>query len=211
MNTMELIRQCGIVPVIVINEAENAVPAAQALLDGGIGVIEITFRTAAALDAIAAVASQVPGMLVGAGTVLTVAQLDAAIAAGAKFVVSPGMDIELVQAALERNIPILPGAVTPSEIMAGLKLGVRTFKFFPAANYGGIATIKSLAAPFTDIMFVPTGGISEKNASEYLQYSRIAAIGGSWMATGEMISAGRFDEIREKTREAVALLRSVRP
>ena len=211
MNTMERVRQCGIVPVIVINDAKNAVPTAQALLDGGISVIEITFRTAAARDAIAAVARNVPEMLVGAGTVLTLEQMDAAIAAGAEFIVSPGMDAELVQAANERNIPILPGAVTPSEIMVGLKLGIRTFKFFPAENYGGIATIKSLGAPFTDIMFVPTGGISEKNVADYLQNKRIAAIGGSWMATGEMISAGRFDEIREKTRQAVELLRTIRP
>lgn len=210
MTVMEQVSKCGIVPVIVLNDADKAVPLAKALLAGGITVMEITFRTAAARDSIAAVSKEVPEMLVGAGTVITIEQMDAAIAAGAKFLVSPGSDVELIKAAAERNCPLLPGAVTPSEIMAGLKLGVKMFKFFPAENYGGLATLKSLGAPFTDISFVPTGGISEKNVASYLENRRIAAVGGSWMAPAKLIDAGDFDAIEEKTREAVSLLKSIR-
>lgn len=210
MTVMEQVSKCGIVPVIVLNDANKAVPLAKALLAGGITVMEITFRTAAASESIAAVSREVPEMLVGAGTVITIDQMDAAIAAGAKFLVSPGSDIELIKAAAERKCPILPGAVTPSEIMAGLKLGIKMFKFFPAENYGGLATLKSLGAPFTDISFVPTGGISEKNVSAYLENSRISAVGGSWMAPAKLIDAGDFATIEEKTREAVALLKSIR-
>ena len=189
MTVMEQVSKCGIVPVIVLNDANKAVPLAKALLAGGITVMEITFRTAAASESIAAVSREVPEMLVGAGTVITIDQ---------------------IKAAAERKCPILPGAVTPSEIMAGLKLGIKMFKFFPAENYGGLATLKSLGAPFTDISFVPTGGISEKNVSAYLENSRISAVGGSWMAPAKLIDAGDFATIEEKTREAVALLKSIR-
>ncbi len=211
MNTFQQIEQCGIVPVIVLNDAARAVPLAKALLAGGIGVIEITFRTAAAREAIARIAAEVPAMLVGAGTILTLEQLDAAIAAGARFLVSPGLDADLVRAAQARDITILPGAVTPSEIMQGLKLGLDVFKFFPAENYGGLATIKALAAPFGKIRFMPTGGVSEKNVSDYLKNPKIAAVGGSWMAPGDLIDAGDFAEIQRRTEQAVALLRSIRP
>lgn len=211
MNTMEKVARCGIVPVIVINDAAKAVPLAKALLAGGINVIEITFRTAAAREAIASVAREVPGMIVGAGTVLTEEQVESAVTAGARFLVSPGMDPDVIKAAQARNCPILPGVVTPSEVITGLKLGIKTFKFFPAENYGGLSTIKSLCAPFTDINFIPTGGINEKNVSDYLKYDRIAAIGGSWMAPAKLIDTDQFDEIEAKTKEAVALLRSIRP
>ena len=211
MNTMEKVARCGIVPVIVINDAAQAVPLAKALLAGGINVIEITFRTAAAREAIAAVAREVPDMIVGAGTVLTEEQVASAVAAGARFLVSPGMDADVIKAAQALNCPILPGVVTPSEVITGLKLGIKTFKFFPAENYGGLSTIKSLCAPFTAINFIPTGGINEKNVADYLKYDRIAAIGGSWMAPAKLIDSGRFDEIEAKTKEAVALLRSIRP
>jgi 2-dehydro-3-deoxyphosphogluconate aldolase/(4S)-4-hydroxy-2-oxoglutarate aldolase len=210
MTIMKQISECGIVPVIVLNDASKAVPLARALLAGGINVMEITFRTAAARDSIAAVSREVPEMIVGAGTVITVAQMDAAIAAGARFLVSPGLDTELVEAASQRNCPLLPGAVTPSEIMTGLKLGVQVFKFFPAENYGGLATLKSLGAPFAGISFVPTGGISAKNVVPYLENKRIMAVGGSWMAPANLIDAGDYAAIEALTKEAVELLRSVR-
>jgi 2-dehydro-3-deoxyphosphogluconate aldolase / (4S)-4-hydroxy-2-oxoglutarate aldolase len=211
MNTIQQIEKCGIVPVIVINNIAQAVPLARALLAGGIQVIEITFRTAAAREALASIRAEVPEMLAGAGTILSLGQMETALAAGAGFLVSPGMDADLVRSAQERRITILPGAVTPSEIMQGLKLGVDVFKFFPAENYGGLATLKSLSGPFPGIRFVPTGGISEKNAADYLKNPKVAAIGGSWMAPGDLIDAGDFAEIRRRTELAVALLRSIRP
>lgn len=208
--TMTRIAKCGIVPVIVLNDAKNAVPLAKVLLAGGIDVMEITFRTAAARESIEAVSREVPEMLVGAGTVLNTHQMQDAISAGAKFLVSPGSDSELIQAAAAAGCPLLPGAVTPSEIMAGLKLGVKVFKFFPAENYGGLATLKSLGAPFTDISFVPTGGISDKNIRPYLENKRVMAIGGSWMAPADLVDSGDFAKIEQLTRDAVELLGSVR-
>ncbi|NLW12644.1 MAG: bifunctional 4-hydroxy-2-oxoglutarate aldolase/2-dehydro-3-deoxy-phosphogluconate aldolase [Clostridiaceae bacterium] len=207
---MTRIAKCGIVPVIVLNDAKKAVPLAQALLAGGIDVMEITFRTAAARESIEAVSREVPEILVGAGTVLNKKQMDEAIGAGAKFLVSPGSDSELIQAAAAAGCPLLPGAVTPSEIMAGLKLGVKVFKFFPAENYGGLATLKSLGAPFADISFVPTGGISDKNIRPYLENKRVMAVGGSWMAPAALVDAGDFVAIEQLTRDAVKLLRSIR-
>lgn len=207
---MTRIAKCGIVPVIVLNDAKKAVPLAQALLAGGIDVMEITFRTAAARESIEAVSREVPEILVGAGTVLNQKQMDEAISAGAKFLVSPGSDSELIQAAAAAGCPLLPGAVTPSEIMAGLKLGVKVFKFFPAENYGGLATLKSLGAPFADISFVPTGGISDKNIRPYLENKRVMAVGGSWMAPAALVDAGDFVAIEQLTRDAVKLLRSIR-
>lgn len=208
--TMTRLAKCGIVPVIVLNDAKNAVPLAKALLAGGIDVMEITFRTAAARESIEAVSREVPEMLVGAGTVLNTQQMQDAISAGAKFLVSPGSDSELIQAAAAAGCPLLPGAVTPSEIMAGLKLGVKVFKFFPAENYGGLATLKSLGAPFTDISFVPTGGISDKNIRPYLENKRVMAVGGSWMAPADLVDSGDFAKIEQLTRDAVELLGSVR-
>ncbi len=211
MDAFEKIKLCGIIPVVVLNRAEQAIPAAKALLAGGINVMEITYRTAAASDAIAFVSQELPDMFVGAGTILTVDQLKNAVQSGSKFIVSPGLDIDLIQMAQAAGTSILPGAVTPSEIMMGLKLGITTFKFFPSENYGGLSTIKSLCAPFTDINFVPTGGITENNVTEYLKYRRIAAVGGSWMIPSLLIDEGRFDEIEERTHQAVRLLRMVRP
>ena len=208
---MDQIVACGIVPVIVLRDADKAVPVARALLDGGISVIEVTFRTKAAPQAIRNIRAALPTMLAGAGTILSEGQLAEAMDAGAQFVVSPGLDADLVRAAMVKDCPILPGAVTPSEIMAGLRLGIEVFKFFPAGNYGGLSTIRSLSAPFSGIRFVPTGGVSEKNLAEYLSCPCVTAVGGSWMATPEMIDAGDFDGIRTRTAEAVALLRSIRP
>ena len=210
MFTMEQLTSCGIVPVVVLNDAECAVPTAKALLAGGINVMEITFRTAAAKASIAHVADAVPEMIVGAGTVVNVAQLFDAVEAGAKFIVSPGSDPEVIQEAIRLNVPIIPGVVTPSEIMAGLKLGIQVFKFFPAESYGGLKTIKALCGPFPQIRFIPTGGISQANVCEYFRNPKIQAVGGSWMVTSAMIEAGDYAEITAKSAAATALFKEIR-
>lgn len=210
MTIASRIERCGIVPVVVLNEVSRAVDTARALLSGGIDVIEITFRTAAAAESIAAVSAALPEMLVGAGTVINTAQLDEAIAAGAKFIVSPGSDEVLIAAAMERGIPIFPGVVTPGEIMMGLRHGIEIFKFFPAESFGGLKTIAALCAPFPGIRFVPTGGISEKNAADYFANKRIAAVGGSWMVSADMIGSGDYEGITRKSAEAVEICRQAR-
>lgn len=203
---LDKIRACGIVPVVKLNDPEKAVPLAEALMRGGINVIEITFRTAAAPEAIAEVTGKVPEMLVGAGTVLTVEQLHAARDAGAKFIVSPGLSAAVAKEAQASSLPILPGVVTPSEICLGLELGLKIFKFFPAENYGGISTVKALSAPFGDISFVPTGGINAKNAADYWKFPKVWAVGGSWMVPEKLIDRGNFDEITRLSDEAVELM-----
>lgn len=210
MVSMEQLSACGIVPVVVLNNVNDAVPTAKALLAGGINVMEITFRTAAAPDCIAAVAKQVPEMIVGAGTIINPEQLRQAVAAGAQFIVSPGSDAETIQEANRLNVPIVPGVVTPSEIMMGLKLGVKVFKFFPAEAYGGLKTIKNLCGPFPQIKFIPTGGISQANAEDYLKHPKIQAIGGSWMVSAAMVEAGQFDEITAKSKAATDLVKQIR-
>lgn len=201
---------CGIVPVVVLEEVAQALPVAQALLAGGINVMEITFRTAAAKESIATVAREMPEMMVGAGTVVNLRQLEEAAQAGAQFIVSPGSSAELIKASLERQLAIVPGVATPSEIMIGLELGLKVFKFFPAETYGGLKAIKALSGPFPQIRFIPTGGIKQDNAGEYLKNPGIIAVGGSWMVSADLIRAGRFDEITERSRMAVELARAVR-
>jgi len=210
MVSLEQVAACGIVPVVVLNKVEDAVPTAKALLAGGINVMEITFRTAAAADCIAKVSAEVPEMIVGAGTVVNVEQLRQAVEAGAKFIVSPGSDEEVIKEAAKLDVGIVPGAVTPSEIMLGLKLGLKVFKFFPAEAFGGLKTIKNLCGPFPQIKFVPTGGISQANADEYLKFPKIQAVGGSWMVTAAMIEAGQFDEITAKSKAATDLVKEIR-
>ena len=210
MLSLEQVSACGIVPVVVLNKVEDAVPTAKALLAGGINVMEITFRTAAAPACIAKVAAEVPEMIVGAGTIVNVEQLHQAVEAGAKFIVSPGSLEEVIREAAKLDVGIVPGVVTPSEIMMGLNLGVKVFKFFPAEAYGGLKTIKNLCGPFPQIKFVPTGGISQANADEYLKHPKIQAIGGSWMVTAAMIEAGQFDEITAKSRAATDLVKEIR-
>lgn len=179
---LDKIKHCGIVPVVAPDDAAKAVPFAKALLAGGIDVIEIAFRTAAAPDAVAAICANVPEMTVGAGTVLTLDQLAQAKSAGARFIVSPGLDAEIVQSAQKSGLEIIPGAVTPTEITQALKLGVNTVKFFPARIYGGAAAIKALSAPFAGVKFMPTGGIDQTNAESYLKLPQVIAVGGSWTA-----------------------------
>ena len=151
-----------------------------------------------------------PEMLVGAGTVLTTEQVDRAVAAGAKFIVSPGFDPEIVDYCLEKEILVLPGCVTPSEVAQGVKRGLKVLKFFPAEQYGGVATIKAMAAAYVGIQFMPTGGINPKNVKDYLACDKIFACGGSWMVKGDMIEAGEFDKIEALTKEAVAIIKEVR-
>ena len=210
MITVEQVAACGVVPVVVLEDAEQAVPTAKALLAGGITAMEITFRTAAAKDSIAKVAREVPEMLVGAGTVINVEQLHDAVEAGAKFIVSPGSDPEVIAEAMKLNVPITPGVVTPSEIMMGLKLGVKVFKFFPAETYGGLKAIKALSGPFPQIRFIPTGGINQQNAAEYYKNPKIVAVGGSWMVTKDMVAAGDFEGITAKSKAATDLFKEIR-
>ena len=210
MLTVEQAAACGVVPVVVLDDAEQAVPTAKALLKGGINAMEITFRTAAAKASIAKVAEEVPEMIVGAGTVVNLQQLHDAVEAGAKFVVSPGSDPEVIAEAQKLGVGVLPGVVTPSEIMMGLKLGIKVFKFFPAETYGGLKTIKALCGPFPQIKFLPTGGINQNNAAEYFKNPKILAVGGSWMITKDMVNAGAFDEIAEKSAAATALFKEIR-
>ena len=167
MLTVEQAAACGVVPVVVLDDAELAVPTAKALLKGGINAMEITFRTAAAKASIAKVAAEVPEMIVGAGTVINVEQLHDAVEAGAKFIVSPGSDADVISEAAKIGVAMIPGVVTPSEIILGLKLGIKVFKFFPAESYGGLKTLKALSGPFPQIKFIPTGGISQANGADY--------------------------------------------
>ena len=210
MLTIDQVAACGVVPVVVLEDAAQAVPTAKALLKGGINAMEITFRTAAARDSIANVAREVPEMIVGAGTVINVEQLHAAVEAGAQFIVSPGSDADIIQEAMKLGVAVTPGVVTPSEIMLGLRLGVKVFKFFPAETYGGLKAIKALSGPFPQIKFLPTGGINQQNAAEYFKNPKIQAVGGSWMCTKDMISAGDFDAITEKSRAATDLFKEIR-
>ena len=210
MLNIEQVAACGVVPVVVLEDAEQAVPTAKALLAGGINAMEITFRTAAAKDSIAKVAREVPEMIVGAGTVINVDQLHDALDAGAKFIVSPGTSEEVIAEAVKLNVPVAPGVVTPSEIMIGLKYGLKVFKFFPAESYGGLKTIKALSGPFPQIKILPTGGINQNNAEEYFKNAKIVAVGGSWMVTKDMVVAGDFAGITEKSAAATALFKQIR-
>lgn len=202
MDILERLSLCGVVPVVVIDDATNAVPTAEALLAGGIDVMEITFRTAAAKDAIKNVAELCPDMLVGAGTVLTLEQCKTAVEAGAKFIVAPGFDEEVVRWCIENKIAVTPGCVTPTEIMAAMKCGLEVVKFFPSGEYGGLATMKALSGPFGGIKFIPTGGVNGKNLNEYISAPFIHAVGGSWVCPKAAIAARNFDNITALAKDA---------
>ena len=204
------VQELGVVPVVVLNDAKDAAPLAKALCEGGLPCAEVTFRTDAAEESIRIMAEQFPEMLLGAGTVLTTEQVDRAVAAGAKFIVSPGFDPEIVDYCLSKNILVLPGCITPSEVAQAVKRGLKVIKFFPAEQAGGVAMIKAMGAPYTMVKFMPTGGISAKNLSEYLSCSNIVCCGGSWMVKGDLITEGKFDEITALTKEAVELVKSIR-
>lgn len=206
----EKISQFGLVPVVVLEDERDALPLAKALVEGGLPVAEVTFRTAAAESSIKKMCEAYPDMVVGAGTVLNIEQVEKAVAAGAKFIVSPGFDEEIVDYCLEKNIPVYPGTVTPSELSKAVGRGLSVVKFFPAEQYGGVNTIKALSAPFTTVKFMPTGGVNAKNLKDYLSCKKIVACGGSWMVKGDLIKAQEFEKIKELTKEAVALVKEIR-
>ncbi len=203
LDVLKKIEEIGIVPVVKINRASDAVPLAKALCEGGLPCAEVTFRTAAAADAIRAIAKEVPEMLVGAGTVLTTEQADAAMAAGAKFLVSPGLNPAVVKYCVEKGYPITPGCANPSDIEQALSFGLDVVKFFPAEAAGGLPMIKAMSAPYGSLKFMPTGGINAGNLNTYLDFPKILACGGSWMVKPDMIDAGDFDGIRKLAKQAV--------
>lgn len=206
-----------LLPVIVLEDAGDAAPLASALVAGGLPVAEVTFRTPAAADAIRAMvdagltAPDGTDLLVGAGTVVTPAQVDAAVAAGARFVVSPGLSRAVVERCAEHSVLVLPGTATASEIQAALAMGLRAVKFFPAATSGGAAAIRALAAPFPQMRFVPTGGITAADVGEYLALPAVLAAGGSWMVPASAVAAGNFAEVERLTAAAVAATRTAAP
>ena len=206
----EKFQKFGVVPVVVLEDTKDAAPLAKALVEGGLPCAEVTFRTEAAEASIRLMAEQYPEMLIGAGTVLTKEQVDAAVKAGAKFIVSPGFDPEIVDYCLEKEIPVLPGCISPSEVAQAVKRGLNIVKFFPAEAAGGLAMIKAMAAPYTSLKFMPTGGINAKNLEEYLSCDKILCCGGSWMVKGDLVKAGKFDKIREMTKEARQLVDAIR-
>ena len=208
--TLEKLGQYGIVPVVVLNDSKDAEPLADALCEGGLACAEVTFRTKAAAESIKIMSEKHPEMLVGAGTVLTVEQVDEAVAAGAKFIVSPGLNSEVVKYCLDKNIAITPGVVTPSEMEQAIELGLNIVKFFPAEPSGGLSMIKAVSAPYTMLKFMPTGGINPGNVKEYLKSDKNYACGGSWMVKGDLVDAGDFDKIKELTKEAADIVKEIR-
>jgi 2-dehydro-3-deoxyphosphogluconate aldolase/(4S)-4-hydroxy-2-oxoglutarate aldolase len=200
---LENIGLIGIVPVIAIDHAEDAEPLAQALTEGGLPCAEVTFRTKAGKDAIARIAKSHPALLLGAGTVLTVEQVQAAVGSGAKFIVSPGLNRKVVEYCLANDIPITPGVLTPSEIEVALEYGLEVVKFFPAEAGGGLAYLKAISAPYKSLRFIPTGGIDESNLLAYLKFPKVHACGGSWMVKPEMINNQQFEDIKRITSAAV--------
>ncbi len=207
---LEEIQKIGIVPVVVLDDAKDAEPLAKALCEGGLPCAEVTFRTEAAEESIRIISQKYPEMLVGAGTVLTIEQVDRAVAAGAKFIVSPGLNPKIVKYCLDKNIPVAPGTQTPSEMEQALEMGLDVVKFFPAEPAGGLSMIKAVAAPYTKLKFMPTGGINLSNVEDYLKYDRILACGGSWMVKGNLVKEGKFDEIQKMTADAAEMVKRIR-
>ena len=207
---LKKIQEIGIVPVVVLDDAKDAAPLAKALIDGGLPCAEVTFRTEAAEECIRIMAEQFPEMLVGAGTVLTTEQVDRAVAAGAKFIVSPGLNPRIVKYCVEKGILITPGCANPSDVEQAIENGLEVVKFFPAEQAGGLPMIKAMAAPYTNMMFMPTGGISPSTVRDYLGFKKIIACGGSWMVKGDLVKAGDYAKITELSKEAVAIVKEVR-
>lgn len=210
MDIFDKLGEVGIVPVVALDDAKDAIPLGEALQRGGLACAEITFRTAAAEEAIRLMTKAFPDMIIGAGTVLTTEQVDRAVAAGAQFIVAPGCNPRIVRYCVERNIPMAPGVATASEIEQALECGVKKVKFFPAEANGGLAMIKALAAPYVDVTFMPTGGLNRDNVKAYLSYERVFACGGSWMVKKNLISEGRFDEIEQMAKEAAEIVKQIR-
>ncbi|MCQ2467278.1 MAG: bifunctional 4-hydroxy-2-oxoglutarate aldolase/2-dehydro-3-deoxy-phosphogluconate aldolase [Clostridia bacterium] len=210
MSITEQIMEAGIVPVVVLDKASDAIPLANALLAGGVKFMEITLRTSCALEAIELVSKNVPDMIVGAGTVINVEQAKAAVNSGAKFIVSPGLSVDTVKWCNDNGVTCCPGCVTPTEIMTAMSLGLKVVKFFPANVYGGIKAIKALSAPFGDVKFLPTGGVSADNMKEFLEVKSVAAVGGSWICTKADVNNGEFDKITKLSKEATDIIKSIR-
>lgn len=207
---LERLGKIGIVPVLVLEDAKDAYNLGRALMEGGLPCAEVTFRTEAAEESIRILSRTYPEMLLGAGTVLTIEQVDRAVKAGASFIVSPGTNPEVIEYCVKKNIPIVPGTCTPSNVETCLEYGLELVKFFPAEPCGGLDFIKAIAAPYTGVKFMPTGGINAGNVKEYLKYDRILACGGSWMVKKDLIKAGDFDTIKELTQEAAAIVKEIR-
>lgn len=207
---IQKITDLGVIPVIKIDSADDALPLAAALKAGGLCAAEVTFRTDAAEEAIKRIAAAYPDFLIGAGTVLTPKQADTAIAAGATFIVTPGFNPIVVKHCQEKGYPIVPGVATPTEVEAAMSLGLRYLKFFPAEAAGGVKMIKAMSAPYTAVKFLPTGGINTKNLADYVNCKAVFACGGSWMVPADKISGGNFDEIEALTREAVELIKELK-
>ena len=207
---MKKLQKLGIVPVVVLNNAEDALPLGEALVKGGLPCAEVTFRTDAAEESIRRMAKAFPDMIIGAGTVLTCEQADRAIEAGAKFIVSPGLNPKVTEYVLKKGVPMTPGVCTPTEIEAALQFDLDVVKFFPAEPAGGLKMIKALAAPYVGLSFMPTGGISAANVRDYLAYNRIVACGGSWMVKGDLVKEGKFDEIEKLVKEAAGIVKEIR-
>ncbi len=207
---LEKLGQLGVVPVVKIERAEDAVALGRALLAGGLPCAEITFRTAAAEEAIRRISSSLPEIIVGAGTVLTVDQANKAVSAGARFIVAPGFNQKVVDWCLQNEIPVTPGVMTPTEIDMALDRGLNILKFFPAEAIGGIAMLKAISAPYGGVKFIPTGGINRNNLADYLALPSVHCCGGSWLVRANLISAGKFDEITKLTRDAMSVVHQVR-
>jgi 2-dehydro-3-deoxyphosphogluconate aldolase/(4S)-4-hydroxy-2-oxoglutarate aldolase len=210
LSIIERAAALGIIPVVAIPQAEYALPLAEALLAGGLPCAEITFRTAAAADSIAQIKQRFPELLLGAGTVLTTAQVDAALNAGAEFIVSPGSNPTTIAYCQQKGVPIFPGVCTPTEIEMNLEQGIEVMKFFPAEAAGGVKFLKAICAPYKDVRFIPTGGIDAKNIGDYLAIPNVVACGGSWMVKPELMAENNFAEVQRLAEEAVALVKNIR-
>jgi len=204
------IKNIGIVPVVVLEDVKNALPLAKALCEGGLPCAEVTFRTKAAAECIKLISQEYPHMLIGAGTVLSSLQVDEAVAAGAKFIVSPGFNPKVVQYCIEKEITVLPGCITPSEVEQAIDHGLEAVKFFPAEVAGGLPMIKAMSAPYGNMLFMPTGGINSNNVKEYLAFSKILACGGSWMVKEELLEKQDYETIKQLTIEAVEIVKQYR-
>lgn len=202
-NILDVLSSHKVIPVVVLNKSEDALPLAKALIDGGLPVAEVTFRTDAALESIKKIAESYPEIILGAGSVSTIEQVKDAVAAGAKYIVCAGFSKKVVEYCVENDIPIIPGVCTPTEVMMAQECGLNVVKFFPAEQYGGLNTIKAISGPFPKMKFVPTGGISLNNILEYLHSDKILACGGSWMVKGSLVTNGEFDKIKELVADTV--------
>ncbi len=210
MTVADKFEELGVIPVVVINDVKDALPLADALVEGGLPCAEVTFRTEAAEESIRLMHEKYPDMCIAAGTVLTTEQVDRAVAAGASIIVSPGFDPEIVDYCISKNIEVCPGLVTPSEMAQAVKRGLTRVKFFPAEAAGGLKMIKAMCAAYTQVRIMPTGGINAQNIKEYLECDKIFCCGGSWMVKGDLIKAGKFDEIKAMTEEAVKIVKEIR-